>query len=153
MSTDIELLNQTLSDLEVDDPGCARIVRARIAELENIRDNLILQAQVWAGEAKTQRATVEEVGEILGGIPDWGPIAKTVSDRLAVVDGLPKRVEDAYKEGYVQALGGPKFALVPRMGEDWIDSDARHYLPENQRCIKESRETKEEAADDSSTES
>lgn len=42
------------------------------------RDAILLQARIWAGEAKTQKATVDDVGRILGGVPDWGPIAAGV---------------------------------------------------------------------------
>lgn len=49
--------------------------RALLAE----RDAILLQARIWAGEAKSQKATVDEVGKILGGVPDWGPIAAGVA--------------------------------------------------------------------------
>jgi len=54
----------------------------RLAEAEKQRDIMLLEAQVWATEAKTQRVTVNEVGSALGGIPDWGPIAQKVRERI-----------------------------------------------------------------------
>lgn len=60
-------------------PNVMKLVDARDYEaLLAERDAILLQAQIWAGEAKTQKATVDEVGKILGGVPDWGPIAAGV---------------------------------------------------------------------------
>ena len=53
-------------------------LRAKNARLTDQRDAILLQARVWAGEAKTQQAITREIGEILGGIPSWGPIAAGV---------------------------------------------------------------------------
>ncbi|WP_175104455.1 hypothetical protein [Pararobbsia alpina] len=46
--------------------------------LQREREAILMQARIWAQEAKTQKSTVDEVGAILGGIPDWGPIAAGV---------------------------------------------------------------------------
>lgn len=65
--------------------------------LINQRDAILLQARVWAGEAKTQQAITREVGEILGGVPNWGPIAAGVEalrQQLAERDALLRRVID-----------------------------------------------------------
>ena len=60
-------------------------LRQQLADVTNERDEarkqreaILMQARVWAGEAKTQRSTVESVGAILGGVSDWGPIAAGV---------------------------------------------------------------------------
>jgi hypothetical protein len=50
-----------------------------IERLTRELDAVIQQARIWSQEAKTQKATVNEVGAILGGIPDWGPISKNVA--------------------------------------------------------------------------
>ncbi|OLU22991.1 hypothetical protein BVH03_22365 [Pseudomonas sp. PA15(2017)] len=71
--------------------------------LINQRDAILLQARVWSGEAKTQQAITREVGEILGGIPSWGPIA-------AGVEALRQQLDDA-----VNALN--EICRVSRMGE------------------------------------
>jgi len=60
------------------EPSEVAQLRAENARLTNQRDAILLQARVWAGEAKTQQAITREVGEILGGIPSWGPIAAGV---------------------------------------------------------------------------
>ena len=52
------------------------------------REHLLQQAQSWAQEARTQRATVREVGSVLGGVPDWGPIATMVAALRAEVERL-----------------------------------------------------------------
>lgn len=62
--------------------------------LRNQRDAILLQARTWACEAKTQQSITQEVSEALGGIPTWGPIAETVSNRLAERDDALKQVEE-----------------------------------------------------------
>lgn len=67
---------------------CTALSRVAALEAELVRtaaqrDAILQQARAWAGEAKTQRSTVLEVGEILGGIPDWGPIAAGVEAMAA----------------------------------------------------------------------
>lgn len=57
------------------------------------RDAILQEARAWACEAKTQRATVNEVGSALGGVPDWGPIASSVRERLAAGDAAQAQVE------------------------------------------------------------
>lgn len=49
-----------------------------IDRLRAERDAILMQARIWASEAKTQQAITKEVGAILGGVPDWGPIASGV---------------------------------------------------------------------------
>lgn len=58
-------------------------LRIELEKKQGIIDAVILQAQCWAGEAKGQTATVNEVGKILGGIPNWGPISKGVEQLRA----------------------------------------------------------------------
>ncbi|MDA8485111.1 hypothetical protein NNO07_18755 [Pseudomonas resinovorans] len=53
-------------------------VEKELARVTAQRDAILLQAQTWACEAKAQRSIVHEVGDILGGIPSWGPIAAGV---------------------------------------------------------------------------
>lgn len=64
---------------------------AALAELAKVaaqRDAILQQARAWSCEAKTQRATVLEVGDILGGVPDWGPIAAGVEAMRAELAAL-----------------------------------------------------------------
>lgn len=66
-------------------------LRALNTRLGNQRDAILLQARVWAGEAKTLQAITREVGEILGGEPNWGPIAAGVEalrQKLAAAHAL-----------------------------------------------------------------
>jgi hypothetical protein len=58
------------------------------------RDAILVQARVWSGEAKAQRNTVNEVGSVLGGIPDWGPIAAKVGDLVTRLNVSEQRVDD-----------------------------------------------------------
>ena len=58
-------------------------LRAELAQVTAQRDAILMQARIWSGEAKAQKATVDAVGEILGGVPDWGPIAKGVEQLRA----------------------------------------------------------------------
>lgn len=70
------------------------------------RDALLSQARVWAGEAKTQRATVQEVGAILGGIPDWGPIAEKVGGLREERDQWEWYARRGCEDGVRGAVGG-----------------------------------------------
>lgn len=74
--------------------SCAIALRKKLDEVTAQRDAILLQARTWACEAKFQRNTVQEVGSILGGIPDWGPIA-------AGVEGLR---QDAERYRFVREL-------------------------------------------------
>lgn len=65
--------------------------RGKHAQAVKERDAILMQARIWSGEAKTQRNTVNEIGSILGGIPDWGPV-------VAKVGGLLGRVNSAEAE-------------------------------------------------------
>jgi len=56
------------------------------------RDAILQQARAWACEAKTQQATTREVGEVLGGIPDWGPIAAGVEALRARAEAAEQRL-------------------------------------------------------------
>lgn len=66
-------------------------LQRQVAELTNQRDAILLQARCWAGEAKAQQAITKAIGETLGGIPNWGPIA-------AGVEALRKRARTAERE-------------------------------------------------------
>lgn len=52
----------------------------RADELGKILEQVRLQAVCWAGEAKGQRDTVNRVGSLLGGVPDWGAIVGGVKE-------------------------------------------------------------------------
>jgi hypothetical protein len=74
--------------------------------LEAQRDAILLQARCWAGEAKVQQSITREVGEILGGIPDWGPIAESVAgvvEERQRIEGeftqLREAIQQALKSG------------------------------------------------------
>ena len=63
------------------DPLLSDLITRLRADLETVtrqRDAILMQARIWSGEAKSQKATVDQVGAILGGVPDWGPIAAGV---------------------------------------------------------------------------
>lgn len=69
-------------------------LRTANQRLEAQRDAILLQARCWAGEAKTQQSITKEVGEILGGIPSWGPIADSVAAIVADRQRLEGEVGD-----------------------------------------------------------
>lgn len=84
---------------------------------------VILQARIWAGEAKTQKATVDEVGRILGGIPDWGPIAKGLKDRLDELEELHKWRIDVTSA--LQVAGGIRYDEVERKIKEIVEQRDR----------------------------
>jgi hypothetical protein len=53
-----------------------------IENLEKEKELILQQARYWAFEAKTQRNTVNQVGSLIGGIPDWGAIVKGVREKI-----------------------------------------------------------------------
>lgn len=108
------------------------IGRAEGAErdrLTNQRDAILLQARVWAGEAKTQQAITREVGEILGGIPCWGPIA-------ASVEALNQRVTA------IELMREHRIAVTPEHEGQW---HADLYGHEAEPLISAEGETPEQA--------
>ncbi|WP_010486841.1 hypothetical protein [Pseudomonas sp. S9] len=79
--------------------------------LEAQRDAILLQAQCWAGEAKTQQSITREVGDLLGGIPNWGPIADRVAAIVADrqrLEGEVKRLREAL-ERITRVAGTPEY--------------------------------------------
>jgi hypothetical protein len=65
--------------------------------LEKERESILQQARCWAGEAKGQRNTVNQVGSLLGGVPDWGPIVKGVDEKINRITQLEEGLEDAVR--------------------------------------------------------
>jgi phage tail protein X len=73
----------------------AEALQRQVTELTNQRDAILLQARCWAGEAKTQQSITKAVGEALGGVPDWGPIAAGVEALRAENEKWRRRAESA----------------------------------------------------------
>ncbi len=89
-------------------------LRVENTRLGNQRDAILLQARVWAGEAKTQQAITREVGEILGGVPNWGPIT-------AGVEAMRQQLKAAQAENS-RLRGALKF---------YADSEHYHFESDN----------------------
>jgi hypothetical protein len=66
-----------------------------IENLEKEKELILQQARCWAFEAKTQRNTVNQVGSLLGGIPDWGAIVKGVREKIEKSESVLKEMEEA----------------------------------------------------------
>jgi len=94
----------------------AEKAEAELAEVENQRDAILLEARCWAGEAKGQRHTVNEVGSALGGVPDWGPIAKKVREKLA--DLAEAQRENAYMREALEMEGINLSTMAQEIAED-----------------------------------
>ena len=70
------------------------------ARMEKERELILQQARVWAQEGKTQRHTVNQVGSLLGGVPDWGKIVQGVEDVIRYkkkYNDLIERVNKAFR--------------------------------------------------------
>lgn len=85
---DITRQNGEIIAVSMDQEAQEDRLNATIETLTEERDAILLQAKFWASEAKTQRHTVNEIGSILGGVPDWGPIADGVRAKLNAVARL-----------------------------------------------------------------
>jgi hypothetical protein len=85
-------------------------LQAANQRLEAQRDAILLQARCWAGEAKAQQSITREVGEILGGAPDWGQIADSVAaivaDRQRLEGEVARLRADAERWKAVETAGG-----------------------------------------------
>jgi hypothetical protein len=75
-------------------------VRARVAELkasavvpDESKHHAVMQAQMWAQEARTQKAIVKQIGEIVGCANDW-EMVEAVRDALS--KGRAKRSPAAW---------------------------------------------------------
>lgn len=93
-------------DLRLIDGQADECEHGEVERLINQRDAILLQARVWSGEAKTQQAITREVGEILGGIPSWGPIA-------AGVEALRQRV------AALELMREHRIAVTPEHEGQW----------------------------------
>ncbi len=93
--------------------------KAKYEAEKELNEKLLLQAQIWAGEAKTHRATVLEVGALLKGVPTWGPIAKTVGEKLERL----KELEVDYAEKCQQRVNLDKD--MAEMTQELIDAGLR----------------------------
>jgi len=72
-------------------------LRAENEKLIKEREQILQQAKIWAQEAKTQTATVNEVGSALGGMADWQAISKTVREIIAENDKQAERIKELEK--------------------------------------------------------
>jgi hypothetical protein len=64
---------------------CVGRLHAQAEAATRALDHVRHQAGIWKQEARTQKATVDEVGAALGGVPDWGPVVETVSLMVAAL--------------------------------------------------------------------
>lgn len=78
-------------------------LEAKLEESNRVKDHLLLEAQGWAMEAKTQRNTVNGVGSLLGGVGDWGPIVEGVAnmkEKIAEQDQKAEMQMDTIKTAH-----------------------------------------------------
>lgn len=95
----------------------AEALQRKVTELTNQRDAILLQARCWAGEAKAQQAITKAVGEALGGVPNWGPIAAGVEALRAELAATKKKLSVAQQ-------------FSPRI----IGCNCGEYVPEGYLC-------------------
>lgn len=82
----------------------AEALQRKVTELTNQRDAILLQARCWAGEAKAQQAITKAVGEAVGGVPNWGPIAAGV-EALRAENGRLKRAAQTNWNEFSDSVG------------------------------------------------
>lgn len=66
-----------------------RELGSRAAEAETVRDNAVQQAKMWAQEARTQKAIVKGIGELVGCENDW-EMVEAVRRALASAAVVPQ---------------------------------------------------------------
>lgn len=100
------------------------------------REAILQQARIWACEAKTQQGITEEVGAILGGIPNWGPIAERVTDLKRDAERYRVLRERAVQDvdGYLSET--PVIVYANNYSDDWreridaaVDSAKQEQTP------------------------
>jgi hypothetical protein len=93
----------------------AEAAEARAAELERERDHLRLQAETWAQEARTQRATVHKAYQAATGATgepgDWHG-AGPVEVRIAELGAALAKFQAAHAEAHRCAVAGRAIANV-----------------------------------------
>lgn len=96
-----DLTDITRANLRIDTLSLQlRQAESKLEESERVKEHLLQEAQCHAMEARTQRNTVNEVGSLLGGVGDWGPIVEGVAamkEKLAERDRERDRIRDAAK--------------------------------------------------------
>jgi hypothetical protein len=134
-----DLIERVIGDLPQDaiDGGWTALGMSRYAKgletqietLQREREAILQQARIWALEARTQKSTVDEVGSILGGIPDWGPIAAGVEALKADAEryrylraGCFETTEEAYFQSVVCATPKPNDAHNYAATADLLDA-------------------------------
>ena len=112
------------------DPLLSDLITRLRADLETVtrqRDAILMQARIWSGEAKSQKATVDQVGAILGGVPDWGPIAAGVEKLRADLAASQAECErlraDAERYGHLFWLAARDVVFFSTYNEDIKDWD------------------------------
>lgn len=106
----------------------AEALEADLGRARAARNACISEARGWAQEARTHRATVLEVGETLGGLPDWGPIAAGVRACLAERRALivfAQRLDSLIPEEPLELSKAAALAILVQ-----VRVDMRASLPE-----------------------
>jgi hypothetical protein len=74
------------------------------ASADNAKDSVVMQAQIWAQEARTQKAIVKQIGEIVGCANDWEMVG-AVRNALSNASAVPCRFHDLDTEACEQFSG------------------------------------------------
>lgn len=115
----ISRLNMTLDatrQRETEKKARITALEAQLAEAERVKEHLLVQAQCHAMEARSQRSTVNEVGSLLGGVGDWGPIVKGVAamkEKLAERDAEVGRMQTALRAVLKSVKQGAMTSCAP----------------------------------------
>ena len=117
MPAEIERLEKCLHAEVIENAKFEQTLQAKVKQVTAQRDAILLQAKAWADEAKCANHTVNEVGSLLGGIPNWGPIVKGVTKKLVEVERLRSELVKVY-----DAVGSRK-VVCPTCGCKWFVPD------------------------------
>jgi hypothetical protein len=76
------------------------------------KDNAVLQAQIWAQEARTQKGIVEEIGKLVGCANDWEMVdaikaALSANGGEAVSGGRSPDYYEGYRDGWNNGVDAP----------------------------------------------
>lgn len=96
----------------------------RIAELDNERERLKQEAQMWAGEARCHKSTVHEIYQFISGATgekgNWNG-AKPVIEKFSALQSSARQMAEAlepFKKSYEQVLHWREIGQIVPLGED-----------------------------------
>jgi hypothetical protein len=95
------------------------------ASADDSKHRAVMQAQIWAQEARTQKAIVKEIGEMVGCANDW-EMVEAVRDALANV--CVSQSAEYETQADLSLMDDKQAASMPEANKAWASSDPSWLL-------------------------